>query len=187
MKFEWSKYCKSLNLNGLLFIYEKLCAINSKLKTQNSKLISYLLILLLLVQTFAKISFMAYYELNKKEITMLLCENKNKPELNCLGKCYVEKSLKKIEKGLEQKKKSIEKLTQFPFIQHITQIKVNPIFKNLSISHFTFYNSPFTSSPPIDFFHPPCCEYRVQSTRYKVFKFSLNRYFQSTKFSLPCS
>lgn len=161
-KYYKLNYCIELLFNAICYFF------NSKLKTQNSKLISYLLILLLLVQTFAKISFMAYYELNKKEITKLLCENKNKPELNCLGKCYVKKSLKKLEKDIEQKKKNIEKLAQFPFVQHIIQIKINPIFQNNNVSHFTLYLSLFTNSPTNDFFHPPCCEYRVQSTRYKV-------------------
>ena len=156
MKFELRKYGKSLRINGLIFIYEKLCAINSKLKIQNSKLVSVSLITLLLVQSFTKISFMAYYELNKKEITMLLCENKNKPELNCLGKCYVEKSLKKIEKDIEQKKKNIEKLNQFPFVQSFTHINLSPIFQNQSISHFTIHISPFTKTPNNDIFHPPC-------------------------------
>ncbi|PHR69274.1 MAG: hypothetical protein COA67_11135 [Lutibacter sp.] len=34
------------------------------------------------------------YNLNKEYIVSVLCENRNKPELACNGKCYLEKRLK---------------------------------------------------------------------------------------------
>jgi hypothetical protein len=35
------------------------------------------------------------YEINKKYIAEVLCENKDKPMMHCNGKCYLKKQLKK--------------------------------------------------------------------------------------------
>ena len=43
------------------------------------------------------IPYMPYieYELNKKYIAEVLCENKDKPEMHCNGHCHLKKQLKK--------------------------------------------------------------------------------------------
>ena len=43
------------------------------------------------------IPYMPYieYELNKKYIAEVLCENKDKPEMHCNGKCHLKKQIKK--------------------------------------------------------------------------------------------
>jgi hypothetical protein len=42
------------------------------------------------------------YELNKKYIAEVLCENKDKPEMHCNGKCHLKKQLKKANSAPEQ-------------------------------------------------------------------------------------
>ena len=38
-----------------------------------------------------------FYQLNKGYIAKNLCENQDKPELKCCGKCYLRKELKKVD------------------------------------------------------------------------------------------
>ena len=44
---------------------------------------------MIIFQTFDRFGLVAYYHLNKEYITELFCINKEKPELNCDGKCYL--------------------------------------------------------------------------------------------------
>lgn len=39
----------------------------------------------------------AWYEINKDYIAAELCENKDKPQLECNGKCYLKKQIDKVE------------------------------------------------------------------------------------------
>ncbi len=50
------------------------------------------------------IPYMPYieYELNKKYIAEVLCENKDKPEMHCNGKCHLKKQIKKANSAPEQ-------------------------------------------------------------------------------------
>ena len=59
------------------------------------------LILLWLFPLGMRISLMMHYRLNKTYISQNLCENRNKPEMKCDGKCYLKKRLKKMD-ALEQ-------------------------------------------------------------------------------------
>jgi hypothetical protein len=99
---------------------------------------------------------------NQQEIIRLECENKNRPELNCNGKCYLAKQLKKADEHLDLKKS-----------QHENCVKV---FKSLEVSVYiptayldidcTFYSdlvkNPLYYSDNLSFkhipsiFHPPC-------------------------------
>lgn len=44
----------------------------------------------------ARYSAIALYELRKDYISRNLCENRDKPELKCCGKCYLKKQLRKV-------------------------------------------------------------------------------------------
>lgn len=56
--------------------------------------LSYLLLLMLL-KTLAIPAISLHYQLNKAWIAANLCENKNKPAMNCNGKCHLRKQLAK--------------------------------------------------------------------------------------------
>ena len=58
---------------------------------------SYLLILLVLLQTFSREVLVVDYTLNRATITARFCVNKARPQLHCDGKCYFAKQLKKQE------------------------------------------------------------------------------------------
>ncbi|WP_299760746.1 hypothetical protein [uncultured Pontibacter sp.] len=55
-----------------------------------------LLILMTFQVMYKGIVFSSYFA-NKSYIAAVLCENKAKPELQCEGKCYLKKQLKKAE------------------------------------------------------------------------------------------
>jgi hypothetical protein len=58
---------------------------------------SYLLISLLLLQTFSREVLVVDFTLHRATITARFCVNKTRPQLHCDGKCYFAKQLKKQE------------------------------------------------------------------------------------------
>ena len=58
---------------------------------------SYLLILLVLLQTFSREVLVVDFALNRATITARFCVNKARPQLHCDGKCYFAKKLKQQE------------------------------------------------------------------------------------------
>jgi hypothetical protein len=58
---------------------------------------SYLLISLVLLQTFSREVLVVDFALNRATITARFCVNKARPQLRCNGKCYFAKRLKQQE------------------------------------------------------------------------------------------
>lgn len=58
---------------------------------------SYLLILLVLLQTFSRTVLVMDFTLHRATITARFCVNKARPQLHCDGKCYFAKKLKQQE------------------------------------------------------------------------------------------
>lgn len=56
------------------------------------------------------------YNINKEYIVSILCENRNKPELACNGKCYLNKKIKKSQKSEDNHNHSIPQidLSKYP-------------------------------------------------------------------------
>jgi hypothetical protein len=52
-----------------------------------------LLLVLMLAQTFSKCWMVVGFVLNQRTIAATLCENRNKPNSSCQGKCYLRKQL----------------------------------------------------------------------------------------------
>jgi len=98
--------------------------------------------------------------MNQKEITEKYCENKDKPEMECCGKCHLEKQLNKIETKEDSKSnfpleifklKSVEVflVNSFSFYFHSFQtIELEP--KAISYSIF-----PILKGFLISILHPP--------------------------------
>lgn len=117
------------------------------------RLASFFLIVLIVCSSFNRLFFFAGYELNKNYIANVLCENKDKPQLNCEGKCFLSKKIAEAEKKQEHNTKQIQKdlypsmmiskYFTFYFHQNIPQLK--------ETSYLNFYHLYFTSK----IFHPP--------------------------------
>jgi hypothetical protein len=92
----------------------------------------------------SKIAYSVFWQvnfyLNQKEIAENECENKNRPEMHCNGKCYLAKKLKKADADLESQKdkqegsfsnlKIIEGGLFIPFTLDDFELKINSIEKN---------------------------------------------------------
>lgn len=66
------------------------------------RVVTLLLLLVMLTQTFSKVLITLHYEANKAYIAAVLCINKSKPELHCKGHCYLKKQIKKAEQAEQQ-------------------------------------------------------------------------------------
>ena len=76
---------------------------------------SYLLISLVLLQTFSREVLVVDFTLNQATITARFCENKAQPQLHCDGKCYFAKQLKKQEERENKAPNSLkERLEMLP-------------------------------------------------------------------------
>lgn len=76
---------------------------------------SYLLILLVLLQTFSREALVVDFTLNRAAITARYCVNKTRPQLHCDGKCYFAKQLKKQEERENKVPNALkEKLEMLP-------------------------------------------------------------------------
>ena len=58
------------------------------------KVVLYVLLLATLLPVVSPWGTIMYYNANKAYIARVLCENRNRPQLHCDGKCYLAKKLK---------------------------------------------------------------------------------------------
>ena len=117
------------------------------------KVISLILIMALSFQCLIKIGLISYYSLNIEYIIQELCENKDKPELNCKGKCYLKKKMADADKA-EKQSSEIFKQIEFPVFITLTNLSLIadyilienslPVNKNL-----------YSHNPNFKIFHPP--------------------------------
>ena len=121
-------------------------------------LMSILLMLLLGWQCLAKVGIVAWYELNKEYVAKYLCENKNKPELKCCGKCYLQKKLNKVTDVQSTSPKAPNKTEKYevsecvlPEPVTLAEYKCSVRVSDYNGSKKDFYFSIFSSS----IFHPP--------------------------------
>lgn len=71
----------------------------------------YIWLITTILPTFSQWGTIAYYQINKEYITRILCENRDKPQLHCNGKCYLAKKLsEQQEKKDQQTSKSIQNI-----------------------------------------------------------------------------
>ena len=67
-----------------------------------NRAIAFLLLLALMSANLSGLFIFAEFKINQKYIAATLCDNRNKPELQCNGKCYL---MKKMKDALEKEKK----------------------------------------------------------------------------------
>ena len=72
--------------------------------------------LCLLLQCMAHYMVQGLYEINKEYIAANLCENKDKPELDCCGKCVLKKELKKVDGGNAPSKNAPSKMAKYEVV-----------------------------------------------------------------------
>jgi uncharacterized protein YjhX (UPF0386 family) len=120
--------------------------------------IVYIWLVTTLLPTFSQWGTIAYYQINKQYITRVLCQNRDKPQLHCDGKCYLAKKLK------EQQEKKDQQTSDFVESIPLLQLFTSPIayfefaqtgspeVKQLNFSyHLATYQAPLSTFVP-----PPC-------------------------------
>ncbi|RFM27085.1 hypothetical protein [Deminuibacter soli] len=92
-----------------------------------------MLLLVLLVQTFSAGFVVLNFYANRSYIAQNLCENRSKPQLNCCGKCQLNKKLRQEEnkdqdsngrKSIEINAGAFDAVTADIVILHYTPLKV---------------------------------------------------------------
>lgn len=120
------------------------------------KVIAVLLIVSTILSCFMQLLVFTGYKLNKNYIAGVLCTNKNKPELHCNGKCFLDIKIKELEKKNKQEQETLKRNSEVK----------PPIFNfPLGIIH-TFVvvklETPYLEKQPqevyFSIFHPPALE-----------------------------
>lgn len=75
----------------------------------------YILTLAVLLPSISSWGIIAHYQLNKEYIARVLCENRDKPQMHCDGKCYLAKRLKAQQD--KQDKETAERVQHSSLIQ----------------------------------------------------------------------
>jgi hypothetical protein len=94
-----------------------------------------------MLPTFSPWGTIAYFKLNRDYIAKVLCENRERPQLNCNGKCYLAKKLKQQQD--KQDKETSERVQNTPVIQLFTPVYYTSFFETL----------PVQISKTVKFFH----------------------------------
>lgn len=118
------------------------------------KLISVVILIILLLSNSLKVSLVyAWYTMDVESFIEQLCENKDKPQLQCNGKCYLSKVSANNSTQDEQKTPILE-WEQLVFCN--TEITVNEQgLQDSSKSVTSYYRVNPTQSFSYSIFHPP--------------------------------
>ncbi len=119
--------------------------------------LSILLFVVFSFHNMMKLSVITVYELNKEYIAQNLCVNKDKPELQCNGKCYLKKQLDKTDQNSKTDNKSNSLKAD---ITDIVLCNKNILLSSLHLSEPTqthsIYSKKFIETDHIySFFRPP--------------------------------
>ena len=106
--------------------------------------IASLLLFAIMLPTISPWGTVAYFNINRNYIARVLCENRDRPQLNCNGKCYLAKKLKQ-----QQDKKDKETT------ERVSNTPVAHLFF-LSASHFLFISSSFLQKTKLLFGYLVC-------------------------------
>lgn len=97
----------------------------------------------------------AHFYLDREQITILYCINKEKPQLECDGKCELGKRLSESKKQQENREEiSLEELSLVYVLERSVPIQYSLpelVISKLLIENRTIYISELYR----DFFHPP--------------------------------
>lgn len=113
------------------------------------------LILLILLNGTGYTCIQVHFYLDREQITILYCINKDKPQLECDGKCELGKRLSEAEKQQENGEEiSLEELSLVYAPERSVPIQYTP--SELDISKLLIDNRTIHISELYrDFFHPP--------------------------------
>ena len=125
------------------------------------RVISYLLLVQMMYFVGAKSVVILNWKVNQDIITEKYCVNKDKPMMNCDGKCYLSKQLENLELKEEQERKNYpnpeEKVETVNYSWIIDDFLADFVLVNedASIIQGDYLKVPISNPHLDDFFHPP--------------------------------
>lgn len=100
-----------------------------------------------------------WFKANQDYIAKEFCENKDKPEMHCNGKCYLKKQLKKVDdatQGNQQQSQDKKTKTELPeFITSVNDWAPNTLYTDIQIIRYNCYCNNYQYSFGASIFHPP--------------------------------
>jgi len=97
------------------------------------RITAYLLIVSLVSANFSRLFIYAGFELNRGYIAATLCENRDKPQLHCNGKCYFMKKIKQAEQKENADSRASQKnLFQEAFYQQPAKFKFHSVLLSVT-------------------------------------------------------
>lgn len=119
--------------------------------------IAYLLLFSIMLPTVSPWGTIAYFHLNRDYIAKVLCENRQRPELKCNGKCYLARKLKEQEDNKD--KETTSQIQNLPvlqlFAQPVTAFKFSSDLFHLKEKSEFFYQLTVYLSPVSRLLRPP--------------------------------
>lgn len=119
-------------------------------------IISPILILLLLTQTFSNWFVVMAFNLNRDYIAQSLCENRYRPQLNCKGNCVLMKKMNEKEKQEQNTPESVK--LEFTFLVFSSKSFFATVVAPVILSSINYGNASNSGKPvdrAVSFFHPP--------------------------------
>ncbi|MBE9490777.1 MAG: hypothetical protein IMY67_10825 [Bacteroidetes bacterium] len=112
----------------------------------------FLTITMLFVSLRVSITY-AYYYIDTANFIERLCENKDKPQLECNGKCHLKKVAKKNTPNEQTPTKLVDFKELILFVNHQKKYSINLIF--LKKIETTNYNNLYTYTSIDSLYRPP--------------------------------
>ncbi len=98
------------------------------------------------------------YALNYEYISKVLCENKDKPEMKCNGKCHLMKEMAKAaedEKPISSDKKTVHTESEILFFQPLVSYDLGNEYWPTSKEPISHYSNLYHFCQLTSVFHPP--------------------------------
>jgi len=105
----------------------------------------------------AKMGVIIWFETNRDYVAAELCENRNKPQTGCNGKCYLKKQLENIdqEDGTNKEQPTQKQKNELPeYLAIITPPLTQKVFPG-KITYPLPYNNHYRFTTHNSIFHPP--------------------------------
>jgi hypothetical protein len=120
------------------------------------KIIAILLLTSFTLQLCNRVGIIAWFNLNQDKVVELFCINKDKPELDCKGKCYLAEKLeeaKQTEEGTSIPNSKHKQTTEeILFLEKTLLLSISGSAHQIS---FSFYKSSYAHQFMMSVFQPP--------------------------------
>jgi len=117
------------------------------------KIISLFLLFGILANCFNYWVLSSSYSFNRAYISSVLCTNKDKPELHCEGKCFMDIKLKELEQKNKQEQDNLKRIVET--VAPITEDLLAPVYETTFSSAIPNYLQKNPINTAISIFHPP--------------------------------